>query len=503
MKKILSLILSLVLLAFSFKSVNNIYSNNKDQSDILEDIKNNNYILDVKKIELNDKKQDIKSVKDINLNSKSLNLSDGTYLIDRGYGWVMGNDASFLDSGFANPGETVKIQRGKMVGTEHSIIAGVGTVFDLKLVKLAVELAYEHTIADETDIAVGFSLKAPSNKNLYVKTYTTYRRFDMIEIKNGSLVGHSSTYEANGTWAKRVIYNTGETVDQNALKEKVTRNVLGEPEAIDIKNSISVKGSDHIKNLDILINSSSNSLELVNRSNTKIHPRFSSNDYFSIKLLNEFGEEKASMKMTGNDYSNDSKFNNFSKVPYNIGDIIAITHEEPFLLNISGTISGIQDKNNKSQRYRITENGLHSLGSNNPLPSAIYKIKQGLDPNYFLATNKYISAMDKPVMSNTHMNKWDESNWLFEYNSSKDAYTIKHIGSDEYITCNNNKIIVKGKPTDNTYYWIVTKHNDGKYSFINLDTNLCFNAPGGMVYKSIAPSKYEGNENQKFILEKR
>nr|WP_317333959.1 hypothetical protein [uncultured Romboutsia sp.] len=177
MKKILSLLLSLVLISCAslLKPISNVYSEDKNISNILDDIKNNNDIQDIKKIEFDNKKQEIKSIEDVNLNSKLLNLDDGTYLIDRGYGWVLGDDASFLNSGFANPGETVMIQNGKMVGTEHNIITGSGVGFDLKVVKLAVELLYEHTISDETNILAGFSLKAPSNKSLYVKTYATYR----------------------------------------------------------------------------------------------------------------------------------------------------------------------------------------------------------------------------------------------------------------------------------------------------------------------------------------
>ncbi len=204
----------------------------------------------------------------------------------------------------------------------------------------------------------------------------------------------------------------------------------------------------------------------------------------------------------GNDIPSDSKYDKLNFIKFEFGDIIEIYHEEPFRVNLNVSIAGEQDKNNKIQKYRITENGLQSLERNNPLPNAIYKVNLGLDKNYFLATNKYSSYIEKPVMTSTNMKKWDESNWLFDYDSSKDAYTIKHIGTDEYITHNNEKVIVKGKPTDNSYYWIVKKHSDGKYSFINLDTNLCFDIPGGIVYKDIIPYEYNASENQKFILEK-
>lgn len=281
----------------------------------------------------------------------------------------------------------------------------------------------------------------------------------------------------------------------------ISKNDFGTNNYISI-GGVNYNGDKEVEGLKININYYNKYLFLTNRINEKIHAGFGNNKYFKLKLLDKNNKEKTSIELMGNDIPSDSKYDKLNFIKFEFGDIIEIYHEEPFRVNLNVSIAGEQDKNNKIQKYRITENGLQSLERNNPLPNAIYKVNLGLDKNYFLATNKYSSYIEKPVMTSTNMKKWDESNWLFDYDSSKDAYTIKHIGTDEYITHNNEKVIVKGKPTDNSYYWIVKKHSDGKYSFINLDTNLCFDIPGGIVYKDIIPYEYNASENQKFILEK-
>lgn len=498
MRKILSLLLFLAMLleVFTLSSEYNVYAEDNNKNNILEEIKNNNFV-DIKKIEMDSKKQRIKSVNDVNISSRAFNIDDGTYLIDRGYGWVLGNDASFVESGFAGPGEYLRLLKGKVSKTEHNILAGVGLELDFEFVKATVEVAYEHTISEETNMMVGFEITAPKDKNVYVKTYTTFRRFDMIKVKNGGITGHSSTYEVTGTWPKCVTYRNGETVNQGDLIEKVTRNVLGEPEVIDIKNTISVKGLDYIKNLDILVNSSSKSLELINRSNTKIHPGFFSNDYFTIKLFDEFGKEKASMKMSGNDYSNNPKFDNFSRVPYSIGDTIEIVHEEPFRLNISGPISGKPTKN-KRQIYRITKDGLEYISE------GVYNIKLKKDPSQFLVRN--YSGFGIIISPNVDKNS-NSSKWEFTYDMLKGAYIIRNmetnkvLASKYYSSILPNTIQAIDEPNDDSKYFKILNLGNNEIALINLKTGLAVTVDE---YNSLSKSaSYINSDNQKFILEKR
>ena len=366
-KTILSSTLSISLLLSTpiYNKNSNIYAVNKNEIDILNAIKNHDHITDIEKIEFDSKGEEVKSVENVNTNSRtlgSLNLQDGTYLIDRGDGWVLGNDESFVESQFGGPGEYTRLSKGKTVGTIQQVMSGTGVSLDLNKVKLAVQASYGRTIVKEDNLIAGFGLICPKDKNIYAKTYITYRRYDMIKIKNDSLDGYTSTYEPNGTWLKYVLYDDGELVDQNALKEKVCRNVLNEPELLNIRNSISVSGCDYIKNLDIVFNNNTSTLDLVNRSNHPIHKGFGSQKYFSIELRDgSTNEVKASISMNGNDCSNDSKFDSFDRVKYNIGDILKIYHKEPYLLNMFGSVYGDTLGDPSQQSYRITKYGLEAI----------------------------------------------------------------------------------------------------------------------------------------------
>lgn len=359
-----TLTVSLLLSTPIFDKNLDIYAVNKNEHEIIEAIINNDHINDIEKIEFDSKNKEVKSVENININSRasnSLNLQDGTYLIDRGDGWVLGNDSSFVESQIASAGESTKLMKGKTLGTITNIMVGSSIGIGLESVKLAVEAAYGHSIVKEDNLVAGFNLTAPITENVYAKTYITFKRYDMIEIRNRSIYGYTSTYEPNGTWLKYTGFTDSKQIDQNALKEKVNRSVLNEPEQIDIKSCISVSGCDHIKNLDIVLNSNDNTINLINRSSKPIHSGYGSQKYFSIELIDASTKKvKNSLTMTGNDFSNDSKYDLFNKIKYNIGDILSIYHSEPYLLNISGTYNTVKSMSSK-QQYRITEFGLCTI----------------------------------------------------------------------------------------------------------------------------------------------
>lgn len=475
-RTILSSVLSLALVLGLFvpNVVPNVYAEDNNRNNILEEIKNNDFV-DIKKIELNDNQKEITSVNDVNTNSRSLNLPDGTYLIDRGYGWVLGNDKSFVNSQFARPNESLFLKQGKTVSTEHTILSDASAQFNLGMVKAAVELAYEHTILDSNTIALGYQIEAPSDKNIYVKSYVTYKRYDMIKIQNGKLKDHSATYEPNGTWAKTITYKDGETINQDSLKEKVARNVLGEPELVDIKNTIQVSGCDYVKNLDIVLNDTTNNIELVNRSNTPIHKGYGSQEYFSIELKDSNNKTKASMKMTGNDYSNDSKFDSFDKTRYEIGDTIRISHREPYLLNILGNIIG-DVTTPTEQEYTITKDGLKVVHKNGQtIANGIYNISPKSRPSSLLVTcnNAHGNVLSTDINKND-----DASKWKFEYVPSKDAYTIKNVKNNKFLTDSYYSMVIPNaleaisEPYDDGKYFKIEVFDDNKISMVSLKSGL-------------------------------
>lgn len=504
-RKILSSIISLSLLVglVTYNPKSNSYAEENNQSNILGEIKDNDF-LDIKKIELDDKKQEVKSVEDVNTKSRILNLDDGTYLIDRGHGWVLGGDTSFIESGLANPGGYLRIMKGRVVGTEHFTLKGGGVEYGLPIIKRMVQSAYLHSIEDEVDMKIGFEMTAPPDKNLYVKTYATYRRFDMIEVKDKIIAAQSSTYEPTGTWAKYVTYNQGETVDQNALKERIERNVLNEPDYYGIRSSINVMGMNHFKSFDVILNYLNNTIELINRNDKKIHYGYGSQKYFSMRLLDSDNKEKASMTMSGDDYSSNPKFSKFDKLHFNIGDIIEISHEEPFLLKVKGIVSGTQITDSKVQKFRITENGLEVIPvEGKAIEDGIYNIFAKADPSYLLAAG--YGGLGVSTVKDFDKN-YDESKWEFKYDKNKDAYKIRNVKTNKFLTdkyyspVKPHTLEAENELGDDSQYFRVEKSANNEISLINLKSNKA------VTFKHLSMSDLEDytmSNEQKLIIEKR
>lgn len=489
---------SLLLGLFFTRTEFNVHASTSDN--ILEDIKNNDFV-DIQKIELDSNNQ-VYSIEDININSKSINLKDGTYLIDRGYGWVLGNDASFIESGFANPNEYLRLVKAETVVTQHHIMSGASAGLDFGIVKTAIEVTYQHTITEQTNLIMGFEMTAPADKNIYVKTYSTYRRFDMFKIENGSLKGHSATYEPNGTWAKYVTYNPGETLNQNALKETVARNVMGAPQLVEIDNTIHVAGCDYVRSVDIVLNSN-RSIELLNRTNTPIHRNYGSQEYFTIELIGANNKTKASMKMNGNDYSNDSKFDYFDRTVYEIGDLLKITHKEPYLIDITGNVTGENIKNSTVQLYKITENGLEGIKP--PIEPTIYNIMPKLRPSSVFVRN--YSGLGVRLEPNFDKNS-DASKWEFIYEPSKQAYKIRNVETNKFLVdAYFNDLYAVDEPNDDSKYFKIETFSNNEISMINLKTNKAITWKSYGISPSLDSIKdlkdYTRSNEQKFTIEAR
>lgn len=481
---------------------NDVKSTNTDtQEDILEVIREEDF-LDIKKIELDKSNKVIpNSVKDVNINQRGVSVSDGTYLLNRGGGWVLGNDSSFVKSGFAAQNETLTILESKTTALQHTIIAGAGLELDFEIVKAAIELTYEHSIKTSDTITTGFELTAPPNKNLYAKTYSTFNRYDMVIVRNGAVIGHSSTYEPFGSWAKYITYNPGETVNQELLKERVNRCILGEPQELNINTSIAVNGvnpagTQQIKSLDILFDFNQNVIKLANRNNAQIHAGFNQTKYFKFTLGDKNNVEKASMTMNGTDYSSNPKYDSMNEIGFEVGDIITIEHKEPFRLNIKGNISDGTNLTNVSY-FRITQDGLKkadSLKDNEYIIRPKISLERPMGASY----DDKIYTLDNTSGSYTR--------WYVSYNSDKDAYLLENKLKNEYVFSDENNVIgfIKN-PQSNYHYWKIIDEKDGYVSIRNLQTGLALEVKDyGTTYRTpIIPAPYKGTDNQLFKLEKK
>ncbi len=328
------------------------------------DIAQEDVFVGIKKIEKEN--NELKS-KDVKNPSNIRDLEDGTYVLNRGTGWIINEEENFLTSSIVKSGTSSNIETSKSVSVTHTAITGVSSSLDFEFVKTSLELTYEHSISNEDTISASFDIEAPSDKDLYVKLYSTHSRYDTIEVKDGKIVEHSATYIPEGTWAKVIENTPGEHLNLSKFEEKVTRCVLGENPLDNIKNNIEINGvtNNQTKSFNLYLDYNSEEILFSNRTNTPIHEGYGNQEYFKFKLLSPQLEEKLSFELNGTDNSKDDKYNNINGVNFQVGDFIQLEHLEPFRIAIYDYDgNNVNLKYSKKMLFKITESGLKQTDEN-------------------------------------------------------------------------------------------------------------------------------------------
>lgn len=328
------------------------------------DIAQEDVFVGIKKIEKEN--NELKS-KDVKTPSNIRDLEDGTYVLNRGTGWIINEEENFLTSSIVKSGTSSNIETSKSVSVTHTAITGVSSSLDFEFVKTSLELTYEHSISNEDTISASFDIEAPSDKDLYVKLYSTHSRYDTIEVKDGKIIEHSATYIPEGTWAKVIENTPGEHLNLSKFEEKVTRCVLGENPLDNIKNNIEINGvtNNQTKSFNLYLDYNSEEILFSNRTNTPIHEGYGNQEYFKFKLLNPQLEEKLSFELKGIDNSKDDKYNNINGVNFQVGDFIQLEHLEPFRIAIYDYDgNSINLKYSEKMLFKITESGLKQTDEN-------------------------------------------------------------------------------------------------------------------------------------------
>lgn len=328
------------------------------------DIAQEDVFVGIKKIEKEN--NELKS-KDVKNPSNIRDLEDGTYVLNRGTGWIINEEENFLTSSIVKSGTSSNIETSKSVSVTHTAITGVSSSLDFEFVKTSLELTYEHSISNEDTISASFDIEAPSDKDLYVKLYSTHSRYDTIEVKDGKIVEHSATYIPEGTWAKVIENTPGEHLNLSKFEEKVTRCVLGENPLDNIKNNIEINGvtNNQTKSFNLYLDYNSEEILFSNRTNTPIHEGYGNQEYFKFKLLSPQLEEKLSFELKGIDNSKDDKYNNINGVNFQVGDFIQLEHLEPFRIAIYDYDgNNVNLKYSKKMLFKITESGLKQTDEN-------------------------------------------------------------------------------------------------------------------------------------------
>ncbi|MBS5793642.1 MAG: hypothetical protein KIC92_02650 [Clostridiales bacterium] len=328
------------------------------------DIAQEDVFVGIKKIEKEN--NELKS-KDVKNPSNIRDLEDGTYVLNRGTGWIINEEENFLTSSIVKSGTSSNIETSKSVSVTHTAITGVSSSLDFEFVKTSLELTYEHSISNEDTISASFDIEAPQDKDLYVKLYSTHSRYDTIEVKDGKIIEHSATYIPEGTWAKVIENTPGEHLNLSKFEEKVTRCVLGENPLDNIKNNIEINGvtNNQTKSFNLYLDYNSEEILFSNRTNTPIHEGYGNQEYFKFKLLSPQLEEKLSFELNGTDNSKDDKYNNINGVNFQVGDFIQLEHLEPFRIAIYDYDgNNVNLKYSKKMLFKITESGLKQTDEN-------------------------------------------------------------------------------------------------------------------------------------------
>lgn len=328
------------------------------------DIAQEDVFVGIKKIE--EENNELKS-KDVKNPSNIRDLEDGTYILNRGTGWIINEEENFLTSSVVKSGTSSNIETSKSVSVTHTAITGASSSLDFQFVKASLELTYEHSISNEDTISASFDIEAPSDKDLYVKLYSTHSRYDTIKVQNGKIIEHSATYIPEGTWAKVIENTPGEHLNLSKFEEKVTRCVLGENPLDNIKNNIEINGvtNTQTKSFNLYLDYNSEEILFSNRTNTPIHEGYGNQEYFKFKLLSPQLEEKLSFELKGTDNSKDDKYNNINGVNFQVGDFIQLEHLEPFRIAIYDYDgNNVNLKYSKKMLFKITESGLKQTDEN-------------------------------------------------------------------------------------------------------------------------------------------
>ncbi len=160
----------------------------------------------------------------------NITLSDGTYVIDRKDGWILGNDKGFIQSIIIPSGATGTISTSKTIKTSNAFSLVASVEFNFEFVSSALKAGYGYNAENSSTISINQSIKAPENKNLFVKAQTVHRRFDTINIKDNKIVDLASTYVPVSHTLTKLEFEPGEKVNQSKLFEKKTYNIFGDQE---------------------------------------------------------------------------------------------------------------------------------------------------------------------------------------------------------------------------------------------------------------------------------
>lgn len=189
--------------------------------------------VNIKKVLNDNTGQDVNKV---SFTEAGVNLPDGTYLLNRGHGWVLEEDKSLITTAFGVGGQAISISHHdtQTNSVTHQVVSY--TELTLPGFKIGLQKIFGKGITESKSIGVNYSFSVDDNMSLFSKVYGIYGRYDMIRVSNNKVVEVLSSYEPEGSWINNILYSPGSLVDQDALIYDEPISVLLEPEKIQANN---------------------------------------------------------------------------------------------------------------------------------------------------------------------------------------------------------------------------------------------------------------------------
>lgn len=166
----------------------------------------------------------------------STHYADGIYLIDKGHGWIRGEE-DFIDKAIGLNGTEVAIQTSKTIASGHSVMVSAGIGFKTSIVEAMITQSYGSSWTTSKTISARIHFSAPDEKNIYARVYATHQRFDTIEVRGGKVVTHGISYRPTGVIGKQAYFDKGQYFDEaNILENNGPRRATDPLLKTDIKS---------------------------------------------------------------------------------------------------------------------------------------------------------------------------------------------------------------------------------------------------------------------------
>lgn len=339
-----------------------------------------------------------KSIKIDNTKIRNINISDGTYVLDRGTGWIKGNDESLVDTAIAEGGLAARINVKDVISYSATTAIGGTLEVDIKWLINTISVAVGKTITESDSLAFEFERLASEGKKLYMKAYATFKRYDTITVVNKIIEQMTIFYEPEGGWLKYIEYDPLTEIDMVEMIEFKDRCVLGDINS-SISNAIDIFTDEYKRSFSLLVNSIDRTIFLTGDENDMLNKKALNEEYIRFKIMDKNDNVKLDISLNGEDRYTSEKLRPLSKFVFEEDDYLQIysKNSNKFIkiigeiVNSDGLIedysNGISEYKLRYTKFILTSNGIKSI-FNPPILNTI-------NVNDILGNNAFNIGIDK------------------------------------------------------------------------------------------------------------